>query len=80
MLSWPFAERRAALESLFQEHELQSPWALTSSTTDHKQAELWLQEWADVGVEGVVAKGAAQPYLLGRPGWSVNCTAPSLAR
>ncbi|MGI5405097.1 ATP-dependent DNA ligase [Streptomyces sp. CA-135486] len=69
MFSWPIAKRRAALESLFQGHELQSPWALTPSTTDSEQAGLWLQEWADVGVEGVVAKGAAQPYLPGRRGW-----------
>jgi ATP-dependent DNA ligase len=69
MLSWPYRDRRAALVSLFQGHGLQAPWALTPSTTDREQAERWLKEWAGVGVEGVVAKGAEQPYLPGRRGW-----------
>jgi ATP-dependent DNA ligase len=69
MFDWPYRERRAALVSLFQGHGLQAPWALTPSTTDREQAERWLKEWAGVGVEGVVAKGADQPYLPGRRGW-----------
>jgi ATP-dependent DNA ligase len=69
MLGWPYRERRGALESLFQGHGLQAPWALTPSTADRRQAEQWLQDWAGMGVEGVVAKGADQPYLPGRRGW-----------
>jgi ATP dependent DNA ligase domain len=69
MLNWPYRERRAALESLFQGHGLHAPWALTPPTADHRQAERWLQKRAGTGVEGVVAKGADQPYLPGRRGW-----------
>ncbi|WNO76857.1 RNA ligase family protein [Streptomyces sp. AM8-1-1] len=69
MLSWPFAERRAALESFFQRHALHAPWQLTPATTDRDLAEQWLTEWGGLGVEGVVAKGAQQPYLAGQRRW-----------
>ncbi|MGW7356252.1 ATP-dependent DNA ligase [Streptomyces sp. NPDC054802] len=69
MLEWPYRERRAALESLFQGHTLEAPWALTPTTNDVDQAEQWMRQWAQAGVEGIVAKGAAQPYRPGRRGW-----------
>ncbi|MBA2946134.1 ATP-dependent DNA ligase [Streptomyces sp. PSKA28] len=69
MLTWPYRERRAALQSLFQGHGLAAPWALTPSTTDRAQAEKWLAEWSAVGVEGVVVKSLTQPYQPGRRGW-----------
>jgi len=69
LLAWPYRERRAALESLFQTHTLQAPWALTLATSDPDEARTWMQQWADVGVEGIVGKGAAQPYEPGRRGW-----------
>ncbi|NUK25999.1 ATP-dependent DNA ligase [Streptomyces lunaelactis] len=69
LLSWSYAERRAALESLFQGHGLQAPWALTPSTTDRALAEEWLTEWTAVGVEGLVIKGLEQTYQPGRRGW-----------
>jgi ATP-dependent DNA ligase len=68
MLAWPYAERRAALESLFQGHG-QAPWALTPSTTDRVLARQWLAEWTAVGVEGLVIKGLSQTYQPGRRGW-----------
>ncbi|WP_328862997.1 ATP-dependent DNA ligase [Streptomyces sp. NBC_00306] len=69
MLTWPFAERRAALESFFHQHALLTPWQLTPVTTDRDLAEQWLTEWGGLGVEGVVAKGAQQPYLPGQRRW-----------
>ncbi|MFE6130084.1 ATP-dependent DNA ligase [Streptomyces sp. NPDC056437] len=69
MLTWPFVERRAALESFFQGHDLHTPWQLSPTTEDRGLAEQWLTEWGGLGVEGVVAKGAQQPYLAGRRGW-----------
>ncbi|MEV6781165.1 ATP-dependent DNA ligase [Streptomyces sp. NPDC051098] len=69
MMAWPYAERRAALKSFFQGHDLHTPWQLTPATTDRDLAEQWLTEWGGLGVEGVVAKGSEQPYLPGRRGW-----------
>ncbi|WP_316959707.1 DUF2188 domain-containing protein [Streptomyces sp. TRM68367] len=69
MLDWPYRERRAALESLFQGHGLAAPWALTPTTGDPDQARQWMTQWAAAGVEGIVAKGASQPYQPGRRGW-----------
>ncbi|MEU9014713.1 ATP-dependent DNA ligase [Streptomyces sp. NPDC048479] len=69
MLTWSYAERRASLESLFQGHGLQAPWALTPSTTDRALAQEWLTEWTAVGVEGLVIKGLDQTYQPGRRGW-----------
>ncbi|MFJ6797346.1 ATP-dependent DNA ligase [Streptomyces sp. NPDC091268] len=69
LITWPYRQRRAALESLFQGHGLLAPWALTPTTADPGQAQTWLRQWARVGVEGVVAKGREQPYQPGRRGW-----------
>ncbi|MCX4586351.1 hypothetical protein [Streptomyces sp. NBC_01481] len=69
LLTWSYAERRAALESVFQGHGLQAPWALTPSTSDRALAEEWLTEWTAVGVEGLVIKGLDQTYQPGRRGW-----------
>lgn len=69
MLTWTYRERRTALESLFQGHDMRAPWALTPSTTDRALAEEWLTQWAAVGVEGLVVKGLDQRYEPGRRGW-----------
>ncbi|MFE6133710.1 RNA ligase family protein [Streptomyces sp. NPDC056437] len=69
MLTWRYTERRAALESFFQRHALHTPWQLTPATTDRDLAEQWLTEWGGLGVEGVVAKGAQQPYQPGQRRW-----------
>ncbi|MFD4867855.1 hypothetical protein [Streptomyces sp. NPDC058412] len=73
-LAWPYRQRRAALAAVFRERDLAAPWALTPSTTDIRQARQWIREWLAVGVEGVVAKGMAQPYRPGVRGWCVDCT------
>ena len=47
------------------------PLQLTPQTADPAEAQRWLEEHAaaDVGVEGLVAKGAGQRYLPGQRGW-----------
>ncbi|CAM5536441.1 ATP-dependent DNA ligase OS=Leifsonia shinshuensis OX=150026 GN=F1C12_21880 PE=4 SV=1 [Leifsonia shinshuensis] len=45
------------------------PLSLSPSTSDREVALAWMRELAPAGVEGVVAKGAAQPYLGGRRDW-----------
>jgi ATP-dependent DNA ligase len=67
VLTWPYAQRRLALETLFADRALQAP--CTPATDDRALAEQWLTEWGGRGVEGVVAKGSDQPYLPGRRGW-----------
>lgn len=44
---------------------------LTPQTADSAAARRWLEEYAaaDVGVEGLVAKGPGQRYLPGRRAW-----------
>lgn len=44
---------------------------LTPQTADSAAARRWLEEYAaaDVGVEGLVAKGSGQRYLPGRRAW-----------
>lgn len=62
-----YAARRAALEALFAERGLGTPWVLCPSTTDPVVAQDWLS-WSAVGMEGLVFKRLDQPYTAGR-GW-----------
>lgn len=65
----PLRVRRSLLEQLA--GTWQPPLQLTPQTADPAQARRWLEEYAaaDVGVEGLVAKGASQRYLPGQRGW-----------
>jgi ATP-dependent DNA ligase len=65
----PLRDRRAVLEQLA--GSWLPPLQLTPQTADHALAQRWLEEYAaaDAGVEGIVAKGAAQRYLPGRRAW-----------
>ncbi|MGW1888127.1 ATP-dependent DNA ligase [Streptomyces sp. NPDC001970] len=74
MLDWTYQERRAALESLFQGHDTQAPWALTPSTTDRALAEEWMTEWSAVGVEGLLKPGFTADRLTGD--WRVGKNSP----
>jgi hypothetical protein len=58
----PYRGRRAALETLFSDHQLQAPWPLCPSTIDSQQATVWLA-WSSVGLEGLVFKRLDQAYL-----------------
>jgi ATP-dependent DNA ligase len=51
----PYRARRAALETLLTDHQLQAPWTLCPSTTDPQQATEW-PAWSSVGLEGLVFK------------------------
>ncbi|MGK2874727.1 MAG: ATP-dependent DNA ligase [Nocardioides sp.] len=65
----PLRVRRSLLEQ--RAGTWQPPLQLTPQTADPAQARRWLEEYAaaDVGVEGLVAKGASQRYLPGQRGW-----------
>ncbi|MFV0138120.1 ATP-dependent DNA ligase [Streptomyces sp. HMX87] len=69
LITRPYTERRAALESLFRDHSLGAPWTLTPVPRETGQAQAWMRQWAPAGVEGVVAKGQTQPYRPGHRGW-----------
>lgn len=65
----PLRDRRVVLEQLA--GSWQPPMQLTPQTADPAEAQRWLTEYAaaEVGVEGLVAKGAGQRYLPGQRGW-----------
>ncbi|MEW2268063.1 ATP-dependent DNA ligase [Streptomyces sp. NPDC047853] len=68
LTSWPYARRRAALESLFADAGLAAPFTLCPSTTDPVTAREWLT-WTSAGLEGLCFKRLTQPYLAGARGW-----------
>src|SRR3954447_23515632 len=61
--------RRRRLEDLLA--DAQPPLMLSPATTDREQAQQWLNEYAaaQVGIEGIVAKGLAQRYRGGGRDW-----------
>lgn len=65
----PLRDRRAMLEQLA--GSWRPPLQLTPQTADPAEAQRWLGEYtaANVGVEGLVAKGASQRYRPGQRGW-----------
>ncbi|MFD6171107.1 DNA ligase-like domain-containing protein [Streptomyces coeruleorubidus] len=64
LIVWPYARRRAALETLFAERGLTAPWVLCPSTTDPAVARKWL-EWTAAGVEGLCFKRLEESYRGG---------------
>ncbi|WP_327411318.1 ATP-dependent DNA ligase (plasmid) [Streptomyces sp. NBC_01281] len=65
----PYRDRRARLEALFADQELQPPWTLCPVTLDRDEALSWMQEWSPAGIEGAVAKRLAGVYQSGVRGW-----------
>lgn len=63
--SRPLSERRRVLERLLADEPAGSHLALGLQTADVEQARRWYDELPAVGVEGIVAKPAASPYLPG---------------
>ena len=63
----PLRDRRALLE------ELASGWSaplnLSPATRDAGEAAKWLETMTAAGIEGLVAKGAGQPYRGGQRQW-----------
>jgi len=64
LLDTPFADRRAALQSLFA--GLVAPLHLTRETTDVALARRWLVEFEGAGLDGVVSKPLDAAYSPGK--------------
>jgi ATP-dependent DNA ligase len=60
----PWAVRRALLEQLGV--DWRPPLQLTPVTFDRDEAEQWSRDYRPLGIEGLVAKGAATRYVPGR--------------
>jgi ATP-dependent DNA ligase len=61
------ADRRAALAELLS--GAPSQLNLCPQTTSRAEANHWLTAWTAMGVEGLVGKDPAGPYVPGRRGW-----------
>lgn len=71
LLAEPLRRRRAALDDLFAERRLTSPWALCPQTADRETALGWLDPaWGAAGIEGIVIKDPDSTYRPGERGWS----------
>ena len=60
----PFAERRQRLEGLLA--EVRPPIHLTPATADRGVAAAWFERFEGAGLDGVMAKGGADPYRPGK--------------
>ncbi|HEY6739042.1 MAG TPA: ATP-dependent DNA ligase [Actinopolymorphaceae bacterium] len=65
----PLRERRARLEQILAHVPATSPLTLGMQTDDPDTARLWQRALAPVGVEGLLVKPRAGPYLPGSRGW-----------
>ncbi|GAA4696284.1 ATP dependent DNA ligase domain-containing protein [Promicromonospora umidemergens] len=63
----PLDDRRRVLEELAAAWE--PPLNLSPVTDDRSTATEWFENYALVGIEGLVIKGGAQPYPTGKRGW-----------
>jgi ATP-dependent DNA ligase len=63
----PFGRRRELLEHLAADWK--APLSLSPTTSDRAQALRWFEELHQAGLEGLVAKGAAQSYQGGVRQW-----------
>ena len=57
----PFADRRAELERVFA--DVSAPLHLTPITRDHKVARRWFVDFEGAGLDGLIAKPTADPYV-----------------
>ncbi|HEX4497682.1 MAG TPA: ATP-dependent DNA ligase [Thermoanaerobaculia bacterium] len=64
LVELPLAERRERLEALFGKIE-EGRVVLSPATPDRKVAERWMRDLGGAGLDGVIAKAAASPYLSG---------------
>lgn len=62
-----FGDRRRLLDELASEWD--APLALSSATRDIAEARGWFERLTDAGIEGLVVKGATQPYRGGKRDW-----------
>jgi ATP-dependent DNA ligase len=63
----PLRDRRTLLEELTRDWS--PPMQLSPATTDVDEARRWLDELHVTGIEGLVLKGAAQPYRGSKRDW-----------
>ena len=65
----PLHARRRRLQQILK--EAHPSLVLSPTTTDREEAQAWLSKYAaaDIGIEGIVAKGLAQPYRGGARDW-----------
>ncbi|GAA3512811.1 ATP-dependent DNA ligase [Georgenia daeguensis] len=63
----PLRERRSMLEELARDWA--PPIQISPTTTDYDEARGWLHDLHVTGIEGLVLKGAAQPYRGGKRDW-----------
>jgi ATP-dependent DNA ligase len=63
----PYAERRARLESLFD--DLDYPWNLTPITDDVAVARRWFDEYEAAGCDGIICKSADGVYVEDKRLW-----------
>ncbi|MFJ8150473.1 ATP-dependent DNA ligase [Streptomyces sp. NPDC096048] len=64
----PYARRRAALETLFADAPLTTPFTLCPSTTNPDTAREWLT-WTSAGLEGLCFKRLSESYRSGARAW-----------
>ena len=62
----PFTDRRARLESYFDDVTTDAPLHLTRVTRDAGEARDWFTRFEGAGLDGVVAKALTSPYSPGR--------------
>jgi hypothetical protein len=60
----PWTQHRAALEEL--SRGWKPPLQLSPFTRERSEAERWFIDYQPLGIDGLVVKGAATPYLPGR--------------
>ena len=63
----PYARRRELLEELASRWE--PPLSVSPTTRSLSEAREWSESMAAAGIEGIVAKGSAQPYLEDQRQW-----------
>lgn len=70
MIREPYRVRRAALEKLFKQYKLTSPWELCPATTNTDTIREWLTDGVEKrGYEGIVWKSPQDPYRPGARAW-----------
>ena len=67
--SSPLQDRRAAIETVLA--DIGTVMRIAPQTSDRREAETWMAEYmaGPAGFEGIVAKGAGQPYRPGKRDW-----------
>ena len=65
LVELPLTERRPKLEHFLQRAKVTDTIRLSPASTDHAQAEKWMKERGEMGLDGIVAKKLEEPYHSG---------------